>query len=386
MTVAALAAIIGLASCATEEFVSGDANGSLNGGNAGKSDLKSVNLKIGSSSPSTRAEGNSMSNGAVTFNGGFLLFVSDENNITKVMEITTGLGVQNDTQVDISLLTQPDGADITDVPGHSKSAWVIGNLPGNISAPVTGESLTTLKGKLVGYASQHDITNVTLFGGSTIVPENQKLVARFELAPVVARIEIKKIESAIGSDITSFRVDGIFINNYYDEIQLDGYAPNVAVNHEQEGDFALNSLAYPTAENGYLFDYETGLGVGLGTTSDAGRSYKPSAGDAWAYNLLAPKTFATAASAPHIVIRLSGITTTSGVNYNDVWYLTISGLKVGLNKVDYLEPGKVYLIDNILFAQSNIQPDPEMKPIEVAVEVSLVDWQVKDTEVIFGQE
>jgi hypothetical protein len=390
----AVAAIIGLASCSTEtENVLN--NGNTNGENGfingnGNSDLKSVNLKLVSKMSSTRAESNSVNNGeSVVFNGGFLLFASEQYNITKVVAITaTNSSANTDTEIDINLLTQTDGAEISNVPGHSKHAYVIGNLPASISNPRTGESLAALKKMMVQYSSQDNISNATLFGGEEITLDalTSKYVAKFELAPLVARIEIGKIESAVNSDITSFAVDGIFINNYYESISLAGDAPAIAIKNTQTTDFTFPSTAYPASTEGILVDYKGGSASSLGTSSN-GYSYTPSAGkNVWAYNLLAPKTGSSALTAPHIVIRLSNILTTNSVEYKDVWYLTVSGLKVGSKKVDYLEPGKVYSIKNITFSHSNIQPEPEMKTMDVSVEVKLVEWEVLDTDVTFGQE
>ncbi|MDR2763985.1 MAG: hypothetical protein LBB90_03035 [Tannerella sp.] len=389
----ALAAIIGLASCSTEEVISG---GNTNGGDSfvedkGKNELKSVSLKLVSETSSTRAENNSVSNSSkVVFNGGYLLFASEQHNITKVTAITNANpNVNNDSEIDINLLTASGGAEISNVPGHSKYAYVIGNVPAEIGSPTTGQSIAALKQKLVLYSSQGNISSVALFGGNDITLDNSlnKYVSRFKLAPLAARLEIGKISSALGSDIDSFRVDGIFINNYYGAVSLAGDAPAAAIKNTNVADFAQPSSAYPATDAGILFDYKDAANFSLGISADNGRSYTPSTGDAWTYNPLAPKTCSVEAlTTPHIVIRLSGIHTANGVDYNGEWYLTISGLKVGNSKVNYLEPGKVYSIKNIAFSHSNIQPEPEMKTMDVTVEVNLVEWEVSDTDVIFGQE
>ncbi|MDR2810081.1 MAG: hypothetical protein LBB84_05925 [Tannerellaceae bacterium] len=386
----ALAAIIGMVGCSKEEIIS---NGTITDGNSLIEDnvnngFKSISLKLVSKTSATRAENNSVSdNEKVVFNNGFLLFASEQYNITKVTAITNQAGANTDSEVDIDLLT--DGVTITNVPGHSKYVYVIGNVPVEIQSPATGKSLTALKEELVLYTSQHNIAGVTLFGGKEItldVPSN-KYVAQFELGTLVARLEIGKITSAANSDIDNFQVDGIFINNYYASVSLAGNAPTAVVNNTNTADFVRYSLAYPAADDGILFDYKDPSNLSLGTLADNGRSYTPQTGNAWTYNLLAPKTSSAGSlETPHIVIRLSNIHTTNNVDYNGEWYLTVSGLKVGGDKVTYLEPGKVYHIKNIAFSHANIQPEPEMKTMEVAVEVNLVEWKVSDTDVIFGQE
>jgi hypothetical protein len=386
VTVAVMAAIIGLASCSTNDVVNNVDNG--NGVNA-KSDKKSVTLKIASntpSMPSTRSEGTPLGKSKVDFNSGWLLFVSEQNNVTKVMEITTTNPVpQEDNKVDISLLTQEHGVEITDVPGHSKYVYVIGNMPANLTTPVIGANLTALKETVISLSSQSEITNVTLFGGGEIKNESLKLVAQFSLYPVVARIEIGKISAVSSSDLKSFKVEGIFINNYYENVTLNGDASVIAVNNGDVDDFAGNTTAYPNEYSGILYDYRTTSGQSLGNAVGAD-AYVPVTGGAWAYNLLAPKT-ATDLTAPHIVIPISNIETKSGTAaYNGIWYLTVSSLVYQGNKIDHLEPGKVYSIKNISFSHTNIQPEPEMETIDVTVEVTLVEWEILDTDVIFGQD
>jgi hypothetical protein len=289
--------------------------------------------------------------------------------------------------VDINLLTK--GVEIPDVPGHSASVYVIGNLPtgGGITIPKVGVSLTTLKQNLISFASQSNMTNgVTLFGGDVIKTETSKLVARFNLTPIVARIEIAKISSTKSSDITSFKVNGIFINNYYEAITLEGNAPAIAKKNTATTDFVGGSAAYPGEYNGILYDYTSSSGQSLGATTSS-TLYVPQTGNAWVYNLLAPKTSTPyALTAPHIVIAISNIQTNNGTDYDDTWYLTITNLVYNGEKITHLEPGKVYLIQHINFSHTNIQPEPEMQSMSVEVEVSLVAWDILNTDVIFGQD
>jgi hypothetical protein len=390
-----LAAALGLAGCSTEEVLDRNLPNGGEAGAAGKNDLKSVTLSLTGNSVSTRAkDGSVAATQAVTYNGGYLLFVSDQNYITKVMTITTGTNVHDDSSVDISLLAGQDGEEIGDVPGHSTSAWIVGNLPANVAAPAVGGSLTLLKQEIVSFSSQGDIDGVTLFGGNSFVNENGKQTARFSLAPLVARIEIKKIEALTGSDVESFTVNGIFINNYYASVSLEGISPAAAVRNTDENDFLKNSTAYPDAAEYLLYDWNSVSGLGTLTSSSTEYSYVPSttADSVWAYNLPAPKSIAAGGSltAPHIVIRLGNVKMkSSSVVYPGEWFLTVSGMttvnSAGKVKVTSLEPGRVYSIKTIKFGHTNIRPEPEMDTIDVTVAVTLVEWQISDTEVEFGQ-
>lgn len=381
-----MAAVVGLSACVTETILD-DANRGADS-EIIKSDLKNVSLKIANKAPATRSEGGSVAmSETVRFNSGWLLFVSAQHNVTKVMEITkTGASVPEDSRVDISLLIQPDGVDISDVPGHSQSVYVVGNLPAEFAAPTVGASLTELKQRLIDFSSQGDINNVTLFGGDLIRTESSRLLARFALAPIVARIEIGKISSTHSSDIVSFKLDGIFINNYYEQITLAGNAPAAAKKNTATSGYVGGSAAYPAKYEGILFDYKSAPDQSLGSASEP-NAYVPQTGSAWTYNLLAPQTTAQPAlTAPHIVIAISDIQTNKGASYNDTWYLTITNLVYNKQKIAGLEPGKVYSIRHINFSHTNIQPEPEMETMAVDVEVSLVEWDILDTDVIFGQD
>lgn len=381
-----MATVVGLSGCVTETILDG-ANQGANS-EIVKSDLKNVTLKIASKAPATRSEGGSVAmRETVLFNNGWLLFVSAQHNVTKVMEITkANPSVLDDSSVDISLLIQTDGVEIADVPGHSQSVYVVGNLPARFAAPTVGASLTEMKQKLIDFSSQGDINNVTLFGGNLIRNENSRLVASFPLAPIVARIEIGKISSTNSGDITSFKVDGIFINNYYEQITLEGNAPAAAKKNTGTSGYVEGSAAYPDIYKGVLFDYKSAPGQSLGTAT-LPNVYVPQTGNAWTYNLLAPQTTAQPAlTAPHIVIAISDIQTNNGVSYSDTWYLTITSLVCNKQKIASLVPGKVYSIRHINFSHTNIQPEPEMETMGVDVEVSLVEWDILDTDVIFGQD
>ena len=106
-----------------------------------------------------------------------------------------------------------------------------------------------------------------------------------------------------------------------------------------------------------------------------------------AYNLPAPKTAAAGTlAAPHIVIAVSDIRTKISTDYSDIWYLTVKKLVYQGSEITHLEPGRVYYISHISFSHTNIQPEPEMKAMDVDVEVTLVEWDSLDTDVVFGQD
>ncbi|MDR2775184.1 MAG: hypothetical protein LBC19_10675 [Tannerella sp.] len=158
-----------------------------------KNDLKNVTLKIAGISPDVRSEENSVAatetaaETAADLNGGWILFASVRNDVTKVMEITTmNTNILNGSQVDISLLTRIDGVEIRNVPKCSQYAYIIVNLPAvrGITVPAVNMSVTVLMQNLVTFSARNGIHNAVLFGEKTLMDENSKYIVRFDLAPV----------------------------------------------------------------------------------------------------------------------------------------------------------------------------------------------------------
>jgi hypothetical protein len=196
-----LAAFVGWIGCTSNEVT-----GNVDSGNGrkAKSDLKNVTLKIVSKLPDSRSEEDlGATKKTVNFNGGWILFASAQDNVTKVMEITTtNTNILSDFQVDISLLTQIGGVEIRDVPEFSQYVYVIGNLPvrGRFIVPAVGMNLTMLMQDLIVFSIRDDINNLVLFDKKVIMHENSKYVARFEFTPIIAHIESAKGSNGKTSD------------------------------------------------------------------------------------------------------------------------------------------------------------------------------------------
>jgi hypothetical protein len=175
-----LAAFVGwMASC-----VPGEVAGSVNSGSGSKaeSELKSVTLEIVGKMPAAHPAGIfAATDETPGFNGGWILFASARNIVTKVVEITaTNTKIRDASRVDISLLTRIGGIEIRDIPEHSQYVYIIANLPAGrgFLMPQAGMSLT------VPELTLNNRDALALFGEKAITVENSKHVARFELTPV----------------------------------------------------------------------------------------------------------------------------------------------------------------------------------------------------------
>jgi hypothetical protein len=151
--------------------------------------LKSVILKIESNLPVACSDVDSVAMmKIVNMNGGWLLFASVRNDVTKVMEITTtNTKILNSSQVDVSLLTQIDGVEIQDVPGRTQYVYLIGNLPagGGTVVPEVNMNVTMWMKNMIAFSAERDMNHVLLFGGKALALENSKNVTRIDLFPIV---------------------------------------------------------------------------------------------------------------------------------------------------------------------------------------------------------
>ncbi|MDR0699423.1 MAG: hypothetical protein LBG28_09455 [Tannerella sp.] len=158
-------------------------------GNEAKIDLKSVTLKIESKLPVACSDADSVAMmKMVNINGGWLLFASVRNDVVKVMEITTtNTNILNNSQIDISLLTQIGGVEIRDVPGRTQYVYLIANLPagGGLIVPTVSMNVTMLMQNMITFSVESDINNVMLFGGKALALENSKNVTKIDLFPIV---------------------------------------------------------------------------------------------------------------------------------------------------------------------------------------------------------
>jgi hypothetical protein len=327
--------------------------------------------------------------GKTTLTTGHVFFTSGSGVITKTLEIgSTAYADANSTTVTTTQLDA--GVPILAVPGNTSKVHVFGNVPSTVlTIPVVGESITTLLEAAIDVTTQHatngDVSKVTLLGSGDIraTATPGQFTADVDVFPVAGRLEIGKI-TGNSTEIASFTVKGIYINNYYHSLGIDGtvldeddlknngsasatYAPSVST-----------PAPYPTDDNGVYFD------ATLSSNSNDG-VVTPGTGQAWAYNLLAPKNPA-ARYFPHVVIELTSITFKAGYTAPDAyksgsWYLTIKEVyKTNVTtpgETDYLTftKGNIYQIADVPFSLGQLAATPEPGDKQVTVKVTVKAWE-----------
>lgn len=156
------------------------------------------------------------------------------------------LGVVNDVQAGIpaTILAAP-GQTFSNLPGGTNCVYIVGNLTNVASALISGiaagDPEAALKAALINVQGQQgagtpSYEHVNLYGYTAyaVAPNATSVSITSVICPAISRLEIAKVEAdqtAPASDrISSFDLDGIFINNTYREIGIDNvtYGPAIA--------------------------------------------------------------------------------------------------------------------------------------------------------------
>ncbi|MCC8035397.1 MAG: hypothetical protein LIO77_05625 [Rikenellaceae bacterium] len=384
---AAAALAFGLTSCSKDE-----------GGvkRTGPSDVYIQVSQLG-----TRADTDPVSdNTAVEFSEGYLFFTDSEAdpNILRYVRITN-----NTIAGTVSVDQLKAGKVIESVHQNATTVWVFGNVPakdsnGNDLEIDQSSKMSDIESKLIDILSQTDddfgVKNATLYGSGAIdftpgthtTGEQYDGKASFQVAPIIARLEIDKIQAnneaatlAGSGVITSFKLEGIYINNYYFEVGVNsGTTGSTIVNYLQDIPSYLPTTQggqYDTAWEEYLYDL-----IGQDAVSAGGGSFisvEPS--KTWAYNV-----FANHAD-PHIVFHLTGVEIDNSLRPNpqtaaqpgEAWLTVTSYVHRNTDNPVNIEGGKVCKMANVYFTADDLgnTPEPNDK-LDILVEIELLPWKV----------
>ncbi|MCD7968869.1 MAG: hypothetical protein LUF87_00745 [Alistipes sp.] len=349
----------------------------------------------------SRAESSAVTTGSpVTFNGGYIYFTSATEMVVKTVEITaTGSSTGYDpTTEKVDIADLAGGVDITNVPAGAVGGdvYILGNVS---SSAATLGTVNLIKSFSTTVEAQYDssdggVDNVYLYGVGSLTASagSAEYETSIDIAAVGARLEIGEISvDPADLGIAEFRVDGIFINNFYATMGIAGEADNATdlVDNGDDGDdYTPSTGVYASYTDGILYDYNATSGIGTGTADvTASESVKPSGtNEVWAYNLLAPTTITGGGDpeAPRVIFRISDITAKPGYTLleGSDWFLTMNLVFTGADQ--YMKPGYVYTISNVQFEYSDLEEEPEMGETTIEITATLMTWTVEGLTYNFG--
>lgn len=321
---------------------------------------KSIFLKI-SNRPVTYAEGAVQGDVPLTFSSGHIYFTDAASTILRYHSI-------GDTDADHTVAELTAGKEIADLPITVTAIYVVGNTQG---LPNTTK-ISEVKAYVLNVESQVEVAAgnvVNLYGETeelTQVEATNLYTTTVSIVPTVARIELTDIKAT--GRITSFKVAGIFVDNYYATAPVDGTITSSLVDNGTDVlQFSDNTTSYPKTLKPSIFDWYT---EGLASVENV---VKPTEA-VWGYNLFAKTNGEN--DAPRIIIRLTDIVTSGGASYADPQFITLNGFNENGVPLTTIKPGNVYTIaaGGFNFDETNLTSAPNMETMGVAVKVTVPSW------------
>ncbi len=309
------------------------------------------------------------------------LYFHDGTNVLKTVVIT------GTTTPNIASLTT--GTKISDIPAGATDVTVFGNIPSSLSLPTAG-TIASVKSTVIAVTSQTTASGVLLTGADkplTVVPPSgapswtsgavagTDKYAAVTIAPAFARIEMEGLANAATSQITAYKLEGIFLNNMYKGLKLDGTADGTKqTNGTTVANYAQGvsggTPEYKVAENGILHQWLS--------TSASGTPLEvaPAPGMRWAFQVV-PNNANNGNDQLQIVLRLSGVAAT-GFTFSGDQYITVRGFKDNAGNIVTIDPGKIYTISkaDFNFTENNLNPVPVVQAVGVYLKVTVTPWSV----------
>lgn len=318
----------------------------------------------------------------------------------------------------ISTASSGNSITISGVPSSAKFLYFMANIQTAVgqSFPLV-EGTTSNDARLRVDRLQGDATNIPMSGlSSAFIASGSDPLAyttSVELTPIVSRIEIGKVSyqnvnsegGPISSDFTAFKLAGVFVNNINQYVLLDGTPYlNAPVNIVNQASWATDWATYFTdnvhfpyfiggspsgpadwIENSFS-NYCTPITAALAfypdVTNGAISTDPGSPKKAWAYQVC-PSTIPASgqttpvADIPHIILKLTDITTVGNLVGSTTQYVTITKYKDTSNApVLQFKKGNIYRIEDLTFNHTQATNKPYDKNINVTATVSVKSWVI----------
>lgn len=355
---AAAIAALAFASCSkdTDETAPIDTN-----------ETTSVYLKLDKGNVSRAVSSSIVNDGdPVSINNGYLYFTNSMGQITNVFPIHDAVAASE----------LESGKTFTNIKSNAARIYFFGNIPPiGVNMSSTGNIDDVLR-NVLSMPSQIDheggVSNVLVYGlGDVIISQMNSLrTANVTVEAQVARIEIPYL--MMQGNVTGFKLDGIFVNNFYNDARLDGFVEGYLTYYAWNSNFIPGDPSVPMYDPQFAtvtHDYDESVGLGYVN----GPTYLPTSGAVWAYNV-----FTADGNVPHIVLKFSEIMTNNGAFFNSPQFITVKGFNDASTgeRLSRLEKGKVYkFAAGIPVNDSNFTSEPELESVDVDVTVKVMAWK-----------
>lgn len=307
---------------------------------------------------------------------------------------------------------------ITGVPATAKYMYFMANIKTDAgqTLPVV-EGSTSTDARLRMDKLQGDAVNVPMSGLSPAftLSSGNTYNASVELTPIVARLELSRVtcqDKTVGSpnntDITGYKLAGVYVNNVNESVRLDATPYlNAPVNITSQSGWSGsswtsyfdNNVNFPYYSGGSFtppaswvantyVDYCTPTSSGLvfypdvtnGSTTTAPTSvpYK-----SWAYQVCPSSALPSGqttpvADIPHLILKLTDVTYQNNPEGAKTLYVLVSKYKdkVTGNNILEFKRGYVYRIENLTFTQEQAVNKPYDSNLSVVCTVTVKPWVI----------
>lgn len=284
------------------------------------------------------------------------------------------------------------GQIITDLSSSVSKVYVIANYPSVPSggwAGFAGKNISVVEAVLYSMTTQNPAYSATAPTGLENVmlaceapvalvkvsdaiadpATNAVWKADVSVTPTVARLEINKIGQTAISEISSFNIEGIYIDYVYPDFTVKGgFGGNVL--QGKPADYPTWP-AWASQTTGFVaYDVETNK-----------PGYKAPEDQVWGFQV--PVAVAGDFAVPRIVVKVTDIVMDDAEagSYETTRYITVKGYQEDvsgtLKDIEIFQRGVVYNVEEILFDQTNSHTYPHPTEIDIKVKVVVKPWVVK---------
>lgn len=385
-------AALAIFSCSKEKIDAPDETGT-----------KSVTVTLEVSNPDTKHADKNQSAASTTIHDATVYFIDETTPNPKVVR------QKELTAAEITALTGP-GFTFLSIPAAAKKMFIVANYKANdntLNYPVSA-TLNELyaagvisakvqnKKPTLNATSKASSDKVVMTGMSGVFKKKTgggetefDLAAPVRISPVVARIEIGGIKltgvkNNVAVPADCYKLQGVYINNVYKEINLDGTVKGDVMLKTAAADFGNSEYpeAGDTGNNVYWADFyssgilpSTAVGdkQGYVVPSKNGAAVIAADAQAWAYHIFPSNEM------PHIILKFMNVKPDPAGIAPEPAFVTISKYKNATGETRPLTTfakGVVYKIDKLDVDYVNSGPEPEKENISVTATVTIEPWSV----------